>query len=124
MFVEVGLFLGMYVATTHSRKFSTIFLPSWLEAYDCTIQALAYGSATLIVGVKCFKIFCHGPESCRLAFMAKDTETTFEESLQLGLLTSMYISSRVATSAEFLSAISAIIVKSSQVFGLPLLPIL
>ena len=63
--LEVGLFLGMYVAATRSRKFSTIVSPSWLEAYDCTIQALAYGSATLIVGVKCFGIFCHGPESCR-----------------------------------------------------------
>ena len=102
--LEVGLFLGMYVAATHSRKFSTIVSPSWVEAYDCTIQALAYGSATLIVGVKCFGIFCHGPESCRLAFMAKDTETTFEASLQLGLLTSIYISSGVATSAGFLSA--------------------
>lgn len=62
--------------------------------------------------MKIVGLFCHGPESCRLVFRAKDRESKFEANFQLGLLTSMYTSSGYATPASMLSAISAIIVIS------------
>ena len=109
---EVCAFLGLFVAALWSDQWSKTVKPSTVKVYDYTIQALAFLSATLALGVKIVGLFCHGPESCRLVFRAKDRESKFEANFQLGLLTSMYTSSGYATPASMLSAISAIIVIS------------
>ena len=50
-------------------------LPHLAQVYKCTLQGMAYLSATLNVGVNCNGTFCHGEGSSRLVSEAKDTET-------------------------------------------------
>ena len=50
----------------------------------------------------------HGPESRRLTFRAKESENKFEAALQLSLLSRIYLSNDVGTSAELLSALSSV----------------
>ena len=50
-------------------------LPHLAKVYNCTLQGMAYLSATLNVGVNCHGAFCHGKGSSRLVSKAKDTET-------------------------------------------------
>ena len=109
---EVCVFFGLFAAAMWSDEWSKTATPFTVKVYDHTILSLAFLSATLAVGVKIIGLFCHGPESRRLVFRAKDTETKFEANFQLGLLTSMYTSSGHATPASMLSAFNAIIVIS------------
>ena len=85
-------------------------LPDLAEGYDRVLQGMAYLSASLIVGVQCLGTFCHGPQSRRLVFRAKETETKFEAALQLGLLARIYLSSGSGTFEGLLSAISSIVI--------------
>ena len=117
--LEVCVFIGMFVLAIRSDRWFNGISQTWIFVYDYSIQALAYISATLVIGIKCFGIFFHGPKSCRLVFETKDTETKFESTHQLSLLAVMYISSGIGSSASLLSAISAIImlcVNSVQTF--------
>ena len=104
--LEFSLFVGLILAAATSRTW-TCHLPHLAPGYDCFIQGMAYISATLTVGVKCFATFSHGPESCRLAFRAKESETMFEAALQLSLLLRIYLSSGIYTTAGILSATSS-----------------
>ena len=56
-----------------------------------------------------FATFSHGPESRRLTFRAKESENKFEAALQLSLLSRIYLSNGVGTSAELLSALSSVL---------------
>ena len=75
---------------------------------------MAYLSAALVVGVQCLGTFCHGPQSRRLVFRAKEAETKFEAALQLSLLARIYLSSGAGTSASLLAALSSILVISKN----------
>jgi len=105
--LEVSIFLGLLMASqwsdlwTHDR-------PALAKVYDFTIHGMAYLSAGLIAGIHCIGTFCHGPESCRLVFRAKEAETKFEATLQLSVLTRISLSSGLTTPAGILSAISSI----------------
>ena len=70
---------------------------------------MAYLSASFIIGVQCLGTFCHGPESCRLVFRAKESESKFEAALQLNGLSIFYLSSGSETPEGLLSAISSFI---------------
>ena len=107
--LEVSLFLGLLTAAQWSNVW-TAGRPDLAKGYDFTIQGMAYLSATLIVGIKCIGTFCHGPESCRLVFRAKEVETKFEAALQLSVLTRISLSSGMTTPAGVLSAISSVTV--------------
>ena len=107
--LEVSLFLGLLTAAQWSNVW-TAGRPDLAKVYDFTIQGMAYLSATLIVGIKCIGTFCHGPESCRLVFRAKEVETKFEAALQLSVLTRISLSSGMTTPAGVLSAISSVTV--------------
>ena len=55
-----------------------------------------------------FATFSDGPESRCLTFRAKESENKFEAQLQLSLLSRIYLSNGVGTSAELLSALSSV----------------
>ena len=105
--LECSLVVGLLLAASGLDGWPCE-MPRLAEVYDCILQGMAYLSTFLIIGVKCLATFCHGPESCRLGFMAKEAETKFEAALQLGLLFRIYLSSGIGTSAGLLSAISSI----------------
>ena len=105
--LEFSLFVGLLLIAIKSQTW-VCQQPHLARQYDCFIQGMAYFSATLVVGVKCFATFSHGPESCRLTFKAKESENKFEAALQLAVLSWIYLSSGVTTSAELLSAASSV----------------
>ena len=107
--LEWSLFVGLFLAARGQNGWACA-LPRLAQAYDCTIQGMAYLSAALIVWVKFLGTFSHGPQSCRLVFRAKEVESKFEAALQLFLLCGIYLSSGIGTSAGLLSAISSIFV--------------
>merc|ERR1712107_550759 len=69
--LEVCVFIGMFVLAFRSDRWFNGISQTWIYVYDYSIQALAYISATLVIGIKCFGIFFHGPKSCRLVFETK-----------------------------------------------------
>ena len=75
--LEFSLFVGLLLIAIKSQTW-VCQRPHLARQYDCFIQGMAYISATLVVGVKCFATFSHGPESCRLTFKAKESENKFE----------------------------------------------
>ena len=105
--LEFSLVVGLFFTARWSHIWACQ-RPHLAPGYDCFLQGMAYTSATLIVGVKCFATFSHGPESCRLVFRAKDAETKFEAAFQLSLLSRIYLSSGIVTSAGLLSVISSV----------------
>jgi len=104
--LECFLFLGIFVAASGQNGWPCA-LPRVAQVYDCTIQGMAYLSATFTIGVKCLGTFCHGPTSCCLYLRAKRAETLFEAAFQLGLLSRIYLSSGKGTTEGLLSAISS-----------------
>ena len=105
--LEFSLFIGLVSSAIWSHKWACQ-RPYLAPGYDCFLQGMAYISVTLIVGVKCFATFSHGPESYRLVFRTKLAETKFEAALQLSLLSRIYLSSGLNTSAGLLSATSSV----------------
>ena len=107
--LECSLFVVIYLAAIGHNDWACA-LPHLAEIYDYTIQGMAYLSAAFTIGVKCLGTVCHGPTSCRLLLRAKGAEAKFEAAFQLGLLSRIFLSSGIETSAGLLSAISSIFV--------------
>ena len=95
--LKFSLFVGLLLVGCCSKTW-TCQRPHFAPRYDSFIQGMADISATLTVGLKCFGTFSHGPES-RLVFRAKEAETMFESALQLALLSRIYLSSGIDTTA-------------------------
>jgi len=100
--LEFSLFVGLLMAAIWSHNW-VCHRSHLAPVYDCLIQGMAYVSAILIVGVKCFGTICHGPESCSLVFRAKEAETNFEAALQLCLISRIYLYSGCFSSSCFSS---------------------
>ena len=111
--VELSLFLGL-LSMARGKNGWTCALPHLAPVYNSFIQTVAYLSAILTIGIKCFGIFCHGPQSCHLVFRAKEAETKFEAAFQLSLLSSIYIGSGINSPASLLSGTSSIIIISTN----------
>ena len=105
--VELSLIVGLSAVARGNNGWACA-LPHLAPVYDGFIQAVAYFSATLTIGVKCFGIFCHGPQSCQLVYKAKEAETKFESAFQLSLLSSIYIGSGINSPSSLLSATASI----------------
>ena len=109
----VGLEVSLAVGLLYAAQWSDVWErahPHLAPVYDNTIHGMAFLSATLIVGVKCLGVFCHGPKTKRLVFRATKDETIFEAATQLGLLMRIFMSSGISSSASFLSAVSSVVV--------------
>ena len=102
--LECSIFLGLALAAIGHNDWTCTF-PLRAEVYDYIIQGMAYLSAAFTIGVKFLGTICHGPTSSRLLFRAKGAETIFEATLQLGLLSRIFLSSGIGTTASLLSAI-------------------
>ena len=100
--VELSLIVGLSAVARGNNGWACA-LPHLAPVYDGFIQA-AYFSATFTIGVKCFGIFCHGPQSCQLVYKAKEAETKFESAFQLSLLSSIYIGSGINSPSSLRSA--------------------
>ena len=111
--VELSLFVGL-LSMARGKNGWTCALPHLAPVYNGFIQTVAYLSAIITIGIKCFGIFCHGPQSCHLVFRAKEAETKFEAAFQLSLLSSIYIGSGINSPASLLSGTSSIIIISTN----------
>ena len=69
LFANTCLCFGLYLAATFNDSWTPLF-PTLAQVYTYTIQALAYLSATWIMGVKFLGLISHGPETSRLVFRA------------------------------------------------------
>ena len=84
--------------------------PKLGHVYAIAIKALAYLSATSIIGVKFIGLFSHGPETSRLILRATDMETKYEACFQLFVVARIYLSSSIGTLAVFLSGLSSLVI--------------
>ena len=106
--LEVATFIGPLTAAMWSDRWEKD-LPQMTPVYDFTLQGLAYISAAAIVAVKCLGLLSHGPETFRLVQTATLTETVYEASLQLTLLTLLNLASGNRSTASWLSAASSLV---------------
>ena len=84
--------------------------PLGIEGYENMIRAMAYSSATFLIGVKLLGTICHGPEVTRLVEKATDAEVRFEAALQLILLGTIYLVSGKGSYGSCNSAITSLLV--------------
>ena len=119
LFIQISLTGGLYFAAVYNHIWDqeTSILTknpavsqSVVEGYDFSIKAMAYVSATFIVGVKVLGVFCHGPETGRLVSRATDAETKFEAALQLVLVAQIFLVSGIWTPTSILSGATSILV--------------
>ena len=80
------------------------------DGYENMIRAMAYSSATFLIGVKLLGTICHGPEVTRLVEKVTDAEVRFEASLQLILLGTIYLVSGKGSSGSLSSAVTSLLV--------------
>ena len=105
--LEVALFLLLALGNNWSERM-LCDRPDLATVWDTTVRGMAYISVALTVGVKIFGMLCHGPESRRLVFWAKEKESKFEAAFQLVLVSRIDFSSGITTPAGLLSASSSV----------------
>ena len=105
--LEVSLFLLLFLGNRWSETL-LCQRPDFVPLFDGILQGMAYISVSLTVAVRLFGTFCHGPESRRLVAWAKEKETKFEAAFQLVLVSSIYFSSGITTTAGGLSATTSV----------------
>lgn len=109
LFAHTCLCFGLFLAAAYNDSWTPLF-PTLAQGYACTIQALAYLSATWIMGVKLLGLVCHGPETSRLVFRTTGFEMRYEAALQLALVATITFSSGKFTWAALFSGLSSILV--------------
>ena len=80
-----------------------------IEGYEPTIIAMAYSSATFIIGVKLLATICHGPEVSRLVEKIEGAELRFEAALQLTLIGTIYLLSGTGSPEARNSAMTSLL---------------
>ena len=112
LFAQISLCGGLFFAAAQNHTWTkNPFVPqSVIDGYGYTIKAMAYVSATFIVGVKMLGVFCHGPEMRRLVLRATEAEAQFEAALQLALVATIFLASGRWTTRSLLSGTTSILV--------------
>ena len=109
---QVCLWFGLFFAATRKDDWAQDpdIPQGYIDVYAFSIKAMAYASATFIVGVKILGVFCHGPETSRLVLQTTDSEAQFEASHQLLLVSTIFLASGRWTTRSILSGATSILV--------------
>ena len=109
LLAHTGVCFGLFLAAAYNDSWTPLF-PTLAQGYVCIIKALAYLSATWILGVKLLGLVSHGPETSRLVFQVTGFEMRYEAALQLALVATITISSGKCTWAGIFSGLSSTLV--------------